>query len=55
VTANFVVVSSKMGTGILTTSGFTVYFVRGNQGMHILWLMSLHMLVSRAFDHRIPG
>ena len=26
-TATFVVVSSVIGTGVLTTSGFTVYFV----------------------------
>ena len=32
-TATFVVVSSMIGTGVLTTSGFTVYFVGSNQLM----------------------
>jgi APA family basic amino acid/polyamine antiporter len=36
-TATFVVVSSMIGTGVLTTSGFTVYFVGSNQLMLVLW------------------
>jgi APA family basic amino acid/polyamine antiporter len=36
-TATFVVISSMIGTGVLTTSGFTVYFVGSNQLMLILW------------------
>jgi basic amino acid/polyamine antiporter, APA family len=36
-TATFVVVSSMIGTGVLTTSGFTVYFVGSNQLMLALW------------------
>ncbi len=38
-TATFVVVSSMIGTGVLTTSGFTVYFVGSNQLMLILWVV----------------
>ena len=38
-TATFVVVSSMIGTGVLTTSGFTVYFVGSNQLMLVLWLV----------------
>ena len=38
-TAIFVVVSSMIGTGVLTTSGFTVYFVGSNQLMLILWVV----------------
>src|SRR5689334_20453796 len=30
-TATFVVVSSMIGTGVLTTSGFTAYYVGSNQ------------------------
>ena len=37
-TATFVVVSSMIGTGVLTTSGFTVFFVGSNQLMLILWV-----------------
>jgi APA family basic amino acid/polyamine antiporter len=37
-TASFVVVSSMIGTGVLTTSGFTVYFVGSNQLMLLLWV-----------------
>jgi basic amino acid/polyamine antiporter, APA family len=37
-TATFVVVSSMIGTGVLTTSGFTVYFVGSNQLMLALWV-----------------
>jgi basic amino acid/polyamine antiporter, APA family len=32
-TATFVVVSSMIGNGVVTTSGFTVYFVGSNQLM----------------------
>lgn len=38
-TATFVVVSSMIGTGVLTTSGFTVYEVGSNQLMLILWVI----------------
>ena len=38
-TAVFVVVSSMIGTGVLTTSGFTVFFVGSNQLMLILWVV----------------
>lgn len=38
-TATFVVVSSMIGTGVLTTSGFTVYSVGSNQLMLILWVV----------------
>lgn len=38
-TATFVVVSSMIGTGVLTTSGFTVYFVGSNQLMLVLWVI----------------
>lgn len=36
-TATFVVVSSMVGVGVLTTSGFTVFFVGSNQLMLMLW------------------
>ncbi len=38
-TATFVVVSSMVGTGVLTTSGFTIYFVGSNQLMLLLWVV----------------
>ena len=38
-TATFVVISSMIGTGVLTTSGFTIYFVGSNQLMLILWVV----------------
>jgi len=38
-TATFVVVSSMVGTGVLTTSGFTTFFVGSNQLMLILWVV----------------
>lgn len=38
-TATFVVVSSMIGTGVLTTSGYTVYFVGSNQLMLGLWVV----------------
>jgi APA family basic amino acid/polyamine antiporter len=38
-TATFVVISSMIGTGVLTTSGFTVCFVGSNQLMLLLWLL----------------
>lgn len=37
-TAVFVVVSSMIGTGVLTTSGFTVFFTGSNQLMLGLWV-----------------
>jgi APA family basic amino acid/polyamine antiporter len=37
-TAVFVVVSSMVGTGVLTTSGFTVFFTGSNQVMLGLWV-----------------
>src|SRR3954453_17901094 len=38
-TATFVVVASMVGVGVLTTSGFTVYYVGSNQMMLILWVV----------------
>jgi basic amino acid/polyamine antiporter, APA family len=38
-TATFVVISSMVGTGVLTTSGYTVCFVGSNQLMLLLWLL----------------
>lgn len=38
-TAVFVVISSMIGTGVLTTSGFTVALVGSNQLMLILWVV----------------
>jgi basic amino acid/polyamine antiporter, APA family len=38
-TAVFVVVSSMIGTGVLTTSGFTVVFTGSNQLMLALWVV----------------
>ena len=38
-TAVFVVVSSMIGTGVLTTSGFTVFFTGSNQLMLGLWVV----------------
>ncbi len=38
-TAIFVVVSSMIGTGVLTTSGFTVALVGSNQLMLLLWVV----------------
>lgn len=37
--ATFVIVASMVGVGILTTSGFTVYFVGSNQVMLGLWVL----------------
>ena len=37
--AVFVVVASMVGTGVLTTSGYTMYLVGSNQWMLILWLV----------------
>jgi APA family basic amino acid/polyamine antiporter len=37
--ATFVVVSSMIGVGVLTTSGFTVCFVGSNQLMLLLWII----------------
>ncbi|MCA1686673.1 MAG: amino acid permease, partial [Planctomycetia bacterium] len=38
-TATFVIVASMVGTGVLTTSGFTVLSVGSNQLMLILWVV----------------
>ena len=38
-TATFVVVSSMVGTGVLTTSGYTMYSVGSNQWMLALWVL----------------
>ena len=38
-TAVFVVVSSMVGTGVLTTSGFSMYFLGSNQLMLVLWMI----------------
>jgi hypothetical protein len=44
-TATFVVVSSMIGTGVLTTSGFTVYFVGSNQLMLALWVVCVSKII----------
>jgi APA family basic amino acid/polyamine antiporter len=38
-TATFVVISSMVGAGVLTTSGYTVYYTGSNQLMLILWVV----------------
>lgn len=38
-TATFVVIASMVGTGVLTTSGYTVYYTGSNQLMLILWVV----------------
>lgn len=38
-TATFVIVASMVGVGVLTTSGFTVYYVGSNQYMLALWVL----------------
>jgi YihY family inner membrane protein len=38
-TTTFVVVSSMVGTGVLTTSGYTAYLVGSNQLMLVLWVI----------------
>src|SRR3954454_3554536 len=38
-TATFVIVASMVGVGVLTTSGYTVYFVGSNQLMLGLWVL----------------
>ncbi|BBO34196.1 APC family permease [Lacipirellula parvula] len=38
-TTIFIVVSSTIGTGVMTTSGLTVYFVGSNQLMLALWVI----------------
>ncbi len=38
-TAAFVVIASMVGSGVLTTSGFTMYFVGSNQLMLWLWVL----------------
>jgi APA family basic amino acid/polyamine antiporter len=37
--AVFIIIASMVGTGVLTTSGFTVYFIRSNQLMLGLWIV----------------
>jgi len=38
-TATFVVVAGMVGSGVLTTSGYTVFFVGSNQWMLLLWIL----------------
>ena len=38
-TATFVVVAGMVGAGVLTTSGYTVFFVGSNQWMLLLWIL----------------
>lgn len=38
-TATFLIVASMVGVGVLTTSGYTVYFVGSNQLMLALWVL----------------
>ena len=38
-TAAFVVISSMVGTGVLTTSGFSMYYLGSNQLMLVLWVV----------------
>ena len=47
-TAVFVVVSSMVGTGVLTTSGFSMYFLGSNQLMLVLWVVGGVMAVCGA-------
>src|SRR5262245_11076162 len=47
-TATFVVVASMVGTGVLTTSGFTVNFVGSNQLMLVLWVVGGVVAISGA-------
>ena len=54
-TATFVVVSSMVGTGVLTTSGFTVYFVGSNQLMLILWVVGGLVAICGALTWRAVG
>lgn len=49
-TATFVVVSSMIGTGVLTTSGFTVAAVGSNQAMLGLWLVGGALAVCGALS-----
>ena len=37
--ATFLIVASMVGVGVLTTSGFTVYYVGSNQWMLALWVL----------------
>ena len=47
-TATFVVVSSMVGTGVLTTSGFSMYFLGSNQLMLALWVVGGVLAVAGA-------
>src|SRR6478609_1215856 len=47
-TATFVVVASMIGVGVLTTSGFTVFFVGSNQLMLLLWVLGGLIAISDA-------
>ena len=47
-TAVFVVVSSMVGTGVLTTSGFSMFFLGSNQLMLILWIVGGVLAVAGA-------
>ena len=48
--ATFVVVASMVGTGVLTTSGYTVATVGSNQWMLILWVVGGVTAVCGALD-----
>src|SRR3954469_9484391 len=50
-TATFVVVASMVGVGVLTTSGFTVFFVGSNQWMLVLWAIGGLFPVCGALSH----
>jgi len=54
-TAVFIVVSSMVGTGVLTTSGFTVYLTGSNQAMLILWVVGGLLAVCRALSIAEPA
>lgn len=47
-TAGFVVVSSMVGTGVLTTSGFSMFFLGSNQLMLVLWIFGGVLAVAGA-------
>ena len=49
--ATYVVVSSMVGVGVLTTSGYTVVAIGSNQIMLWLWLIGGVIAFVRRFDH----
>ena len=49
-TATFVVVASMVGTGVLTTSGFTIFFVGSNAAMLVLWVVGAAIAICGALS-----